>query len=967
MRGLCQAVLSLVIVVLLATVLGLAAFASERLLFADDFTEDQSDVPPAKWKVYAAAGYVSVVSDTELHTGRAVRITSDPSKENTSISAMLWDPPASEAKTIVVEHWVRSSPEKNNMYISKEGRHRLHWWVSGGHLYFNRGVATGQSATRVGELREGWNRLRLVADIESQTVVFYINDMDVPSSEPLTFGRPIDSWANAELIFAQHRNIKGAFFYGDVKVWSLETEEQAQSRRAIELATTPIWIEYHEVAQKPAEWWESDEARFLAERIIRRMKEDEITIDILIGTLTVPDGILATQLSVLAHMYARTGEGKYKEAFQRGLNVLLEAQFPSGGWPTVYPRYKDRDLHDDFYAKSTWTAILALLRAVLGREYPFDTDIADAIEPAALETALQRIPPQEKTKRFMYSDYAGRSPEWWTSDEAIQIGDNLLTWQIPEGGWGWVMGMAHFPYIPEYPTRTPSCTDGIERADFNRGRTIAPMRYLARLYAATGEERFREAFYRGLDFILASQYPTGGWPHVYPKPETYTSYSRHVTFYTEAMPTVMSLIQDVVSGQFPFDFVDEDYKVLLAEAFERGIDYIVKSQIEVDGRLTGWGHRHDPDTYEPRPSRAFEPVAIAVSSTTGILKLLYSISDPPVEVKRAVLSAFEWLEKVRLEDGRWALFYEIGTNRPIFVGRDRIIRYNFSEIDLERQLNYSWYGTWPEELLLQAHRTGYYDSLYESLPDYPAVRVRFPLADNARVTGDLVLNIELVHAHQKANLTDVIIDIDGEVIYRGAQLPGRDELIIDTEDLDDGYHRVTVTTVHDAYGTFRQAFNINVANRWTLVQNMAPPVTEGWFPIDFLQTASRSAGWIYDTEDSDRFFRDPHRLVRATEAPEYLIWETPRLRQVILTVFVRPQVRLEEGLELAVAVSPDSWKPLAYTVRMEGDSQEWQQAVITVDFTGAEEYNWFRLTLSDPLPNDAVQIGGVVFSGFEPR
>ena len=70
MRGLCQAVLSLVIVVLLATVLGLAAFASERLLFADDFTEDQSDVPPAKWKVYAAAGYVSVVSDTEPHTGR---------------------------------------------------------------------------------------------------------------------------------------------------------------------------------------------------------------------------------------------------------------------------------------------------------------------------------------------------------------------------------------------------------------------------------------------------------------------------------------------------------------------------------------------------------------------------------------------------------------------------------------------------------------------------------------------------------------------------------------------------------------------------------------------------------------------------------------------------------------------------------------------------------------------------------
>ena len=130
MRGLCQAVLSLVIVVLLATVLGLAAFASERLLFADDFTEDQSDVPPAKWKVYAGRIRQCRLRHRAAYgPGGSHYIGS--SKENTSISAMLWDPPASEAKTIVVEHWVRSSPEKNNMYISKEGRHRLHWWVSG--------------------------------------------------------------------------------------------------------------------------------------------------------------------------------------------------------------------------------------------------------------------------------------------------------------------------------------------------------------------------------------------------------------------------------------------------------------------------------------------------------------------------------------------------------------------------------------------------------------------------------------------------------------------------------------------------------------------------------------------------------------------------------------------------------------------------------------------------------------------
>lgn len=967
MPGTHKAVFSTILAVVLVSVLGHSAFAdSAQFLFADSFAEDQFGDPLAGWRVDAGDGYVCVVPDAELDTGRAVRITSDPNLENTSISAPLWDPPAEQAKTIVIEHRIRSSQEKNNMYISKARSHRLHWWVAADHLYFNRGVGTKQSALRLGKLQEGWNRIRLVADIERQEVVFYLNDMQVPISEPLTFGRPVDSWAGAELILAQHRNIKGEFFYGDVKVWTLGPNSEEESRQRAEQAATPIWIEYNDVAQRPPEWWETDEARFLAERIVRRMESDEITIDILIGTLTVPDGILATQLSVLAHMYAITGEVKYREAFRKGLNTLLEAQFPSGGWPTVYPRYKNRDLHDDFFAKSTWTAIPVLLQAVLEQEPPFHTGIVASIDLAAVEEALGRIPPKEHTKRFMYSDYAGQSPAWWTTEEAKRIGDNLLSWQTSTGGWGWVMGMAHFPFSPEYPTRTPSCRDGIERADFNRGRTIAPIRFLGRLYAATGERRFLEAFYRSLDFILASQYPSGGWPHVYPDPESYTSYSRHVTFYTDAMASVMSLIQDVVLERHPFEFVDDAYRARLAQAFDRGIDYIVKAQIEVDGRLTGWGHRHDPDTYKPQASRSFEPVATAISSSTGILRLLHSIPDPSVEVKRAVLSGFEWLEKVRLEDGRWALFYEIGTDRAIFAGRDGIVRYDFSEIELERQLNYSWYGTWPEELLKQAHRSGYYDALYESLPDYPAVRVRFlSLENGSRVTGTLPLNIELLHAHHAEDLVSVTIDVDGENIYRGARLPGPDELLIDTERLDDGHRLLTVTTVHDTYGAFRQTLDINVANRWTLVQNMAPPVTEGWFPIDFLQTASRSEGWVYDTSDSDRFFRDPHRLLRGTDTAEHLVWETPRLQTVTLTLFVRPEIRLEEGLELAVAVSPEAWKPIAYTAKLDGDADDWQRAMITLDLSEATDQHWFRLTLSDALPKEAVQIGGVVFTGFE--
>ena len=47
----------------------------------------------------------------------------------------------------------------------------------------------------------------------------------------------------------------------------------------------------------------------------------------------------------------------------------------------------------------------------------------------------------------------------------------------------------------------------------------------------------------------------------------------------------------------------------------------------------------------------------------------------------------------------WARFYEIGTNRPFFSGRDSIKKYDVKEIESERRNGYAWYGTWPKNLL----------------------------------------------------------------------------------------------------------------------------------------------------------------------------------------------------------------------------------------------------------------------------
>lgn len=52
----------------------------------------------------------------------------------------------------------------------------------------------------------------------------------------------------------------------------------------------------------------------------------------------------------------------------------------------------------------------------------------------------------------------------------------------------------------------------------------------------------------------------------------------------------------------------------------------------------------------------------------------------------------------------WARHYEIGTDRPVFAGRDAVKRYALSEIERERRTGTPWYGQWPRSLLASEYR-----------------------------------------------------------------------------------------------------------------------------------------------------------------------------------------------------------------------------------------------------------------------
>ena len=301
--------------------------------------------------------------------------------------------------------------------------------------------------------------------------------------------------------------------------------------------------------------------------------------------------------------------------------------------------------------------------------------------------------------------YAKKPDAWFRSAEGTRVADNVLSYQSAQGSWPKNIDTALKPY--------EGARAGL-RGTFDNGATRSEMRFLAQAYNATKREPYRTAVLKALDNVLKAQYPTGGWPQSYPPG---SGYHRHITFNDGAMVGLMVLLRDVARAE-EFAFVDAQRRQKAKQAFDRGIRCILKCQIVVDGRRTAWCAQHDERTFEPRKARSYEHPSISGGESAGVIRLLMSLEKPGPEVIRAVDAACQWYESAKLTGIRqislngdkrilpdpdapplWARFYEIGTNRPIFSGRDGVIKYDMTEIEHERRNGYSWYGGSGKEVL----------------------------------------------------------------------------------------------------------------------------------------------------------------------------------------------------------------------------------------------------------------------------
>jgi PelA/Pel-15E family pectate lyase len=328
-----------------------------------------------------------------------------------------------------------------------------------------------------------------------------------------------------------------------------------------------------------------------------------------------------------------------------------------------------------------------------------------------LSSAVTAEPP-----RRWSSDVLDQDAAWYASAEARAVADSVIQYQSPQGGWPKSTDLAKPPRRPE-----DIPPPGRGRANsLDNDATTLPMAFLARVANATADAKYEDSFLRGVDYLLAVQYPNGGWPQFWPLRKGY--YSR-ITYNDGAMIRAMIILRNVAGGQPPYDFIDAPRREKVAEALSRGIDCILKTQIKQGGKPTAWCAQHDEKTFEPAWARGYEPPSLSGAESVGIVRFLMSVEEPTPEIVAAIEGAVAWfgsvamkgvrVESIRRDDGRterwlvsdpdapalWARFYELGTNRPLYLDRDSVFRYDFSEISYERRSGYRYHGTWAASLI----------------------------------------------------------------------------------------------------------------------------------------------------------------------------------------------------------------------------------------------------------------------------
>ena len=250
--------------------------------------------------------------------------------------------------------------------------------------------------------------------------------------------------------------------------------------------------------------------------------------------------------------------------------------------------------------------------------------------------------------------------------EAAILTANLISWQLPCGGWSKAVSYA----TPRPPGS--SWTSGSDPHHYagtldNRS-TTGQLLFLAGRYADYPSAAIKASVERGIDYLLEAQFPNGGWPQNYPLEG---SYHDSITLNDDAMLHAIEVLTAASNGTADWAWLDSERKNLAAAASARGVSALLDLQVKVDGKLTVWAAQYDPLTMQPVSARGYELAALSGGESVGVLRLLLKVRPVTPGIVSAVEAGMTWFASHEMQDSGsgWSRFYDLATQKPFFPGK----------------------------------------------------------------------------------------------------------------------------------------------------------------------------------------------------------------------------------------------------------------------------------------------------------
>lgn len=311
-----------------------------------------------------------------------------------------------------------------------------------------------------------------------------------------------------------------------------------------------------------------------------------------------------------------------------------------------------------------------------------------------------------------------RSEERLDTNDIIGIANNLIAYQNNDGGWpkniDWLAKLSPDSVIAELD-------EHYRQSTFDNRNIFPQIEYLSAVFIQTRQLKYKVAAEKGFQYILDNEYSKGGW----------RGWDANVvTFNDDVMTGIMDLLLDVKQEHEYYNWLTKNMRANLLEAYERGLDVILKSQVVIDGKKTAWCQQHDFETYEPVKGRAYEHPSVTARESCDIILFLMRIDKPDKAICEAIISAVNWLNEAKITGYRygnfpieeqqyhestinfdrefvkdstaslvWARYYDLEKGEPFLSLRDGTIVYHLNEISFDRRVGYEWYGTWPEKVI----------------------------------------------------------------------------------------------------------------------------------------------------------------------------------------------------------------------------------------------------------------------------